>query len=211
MLPLACISTALLVGLAVDRLRKVPAELALFFVFTLLGTFLEVFEGEILFDRYIFPAVLPALAMLLREPLRLQVLSRTRKVFATAVGVLLALTTAALTANALSFDAATWRTAQALVDSGAANAAHIDAGLDWDGYHSPYGAQNTPDPAGLQNIYPKASQFTNDHPCYVVASRPQDQDDFLFTLVKTVKYEKYGLPGAHNELFVYRTWVGTCK
>jgi hypothetical protein len=211
MMPLACASTALLVGLAVEKLRGLPAELALFLVITLLGTVLEAFEGEILFDRYVFPAVLPTLALLLREPLRLHLAGRFRKVFATAVGLLVGLTTIALTANALSFDAATWRTAQQLVDSGVADAAHVDAGLDWDGYHSPYGAENDFDPASLPGIYGKASLFDNDHPCYVIASRPQDQDDYIFSLVKTVKYEKFGLPGAHNELFVYRTWVGTCK
>ena len=94
--------------------------------------------------------------------------------------------------------------------SGAASPAYIDAGLDWDGYHSPNGAENEYDPASLPGIYPKAAELDNDHPCYVIAGRPLDQDSYIFTLVKTVPYEKYGLPGAHNELFVYRTWVGTC-
>jgi len=210
MFPLAIISTALLVGFAVDRLRKLPPEMALFLVFTILGTSLEVFEGEILFDRYVFPAVLPTAAMLLREPLRLSLSSRLRKACAAGAGAFLALVTVALTANALSFDAAVWRTSQQLVASGAASPAYIDAGLDWDGYHSPDGAQNDADPTSLPGIYQKASELTNDHPCYVIAGRPQDQDSYIFALVKTVKYEKYGLPGAHNELFVYRTWVGTC-
>ncbi|WP_034271877.1 glycosyltransferase family 39 protein [Actinospica robiniae] len=210
MFPLAIVSTSLLVGLAVDRMRTLRPELALFLLFTLFGTFLEVFEGEILFDRYIFPMALPTAAMLLREPLRLGLSSRLRKGFAAGVGVFLALVTAALTANALSYDAANWRVAQQLVASGAASPEHIDAGLDWDGYYSPDGAQALADPTSVPGIYEKAAALNDAHPCYVVASRPQDQDDYSFTLVETVPYEKYGLPGAHNELFVYRTWVGTC-
>ena len=168
------------------------------------------FEGEVLFDRDVFPIVLPVVALLLCEPLRLVERSRYRKVFAGGVGVFLALITLALTANALSFDAATWRAAQRLVERGAASAGYIDAGLDWDGYHSPDGAQDESDPYGMPGIFPRASQLGDGQPCYVIASRPQEEDDYVFTLLATPQYYKYGVSGPRNELFVYRTYAPIC-
>jgi hypothetical protein len=210
LLPLACVSSALLAGLVVERIRKLPPELALFLMLTAAGSVLETYEGEILFDRYIFPAVLPLLALLLREPLRPSTLGRPRLAIGAGVGALLTLITGALTANALSFDAATWHTAQQLVDSGAASAAYIDAGLDWDGYYSPDGVADEPDPDTMYGIYAKAGQLGHGQPCYVIASRPQDQDLYTFTLVATPGYDKFGVYGPRNQLFVYRTYRGTC-
>jgi hypothetical protein len=208
MVPLACLSTALLVGITVDRFRRIRPELAFFLVLTLLGTLLEVVEGEILFDRYIFPAAVPAIAIVLHEPLR--GLGRFRKAFTGAVGVVLVTVITLLTMNALSFDAATWRTAQGLVTSGAASADYVDAGLDWTGFHSPDGAQNLPDPNSMFGIYGKSSELGNDHPCYVVAASPQVQDYFFFTLFATTTYDKYGIFGSQNTLYVYRTYMMKC-
>ena len=210
LLPLACVSTALLVGLLIERLRRIPAELSLFLVITVLGTLMEVVEGEILFDRYVFPAMLPVLALVLIEPMQLRRRSRVRVGFAATVAVFLGVITSLLTANALSFDAAVWHTAQHLVDSGAASAQHVDAGLDWDGLYSPDGAQDTADPNAIYGIYSKAAELGHGEPCYVVAASPQNTELDYFTLVRTVKYDKYGVPGRVAKLWVYRTYQQSC-
>lgn len=211
LLPIACVSTALLVGFTVDRVRRMPPELGFFLLLMVAGTVLETYEGEILFDRYVFPAAVPLLAMLLREPLRTpRSVRKPRTAFAAGTGAFLMLVTGALTANALAFDAATWRAAQRLVDSGAASALHVDAGLAWDGYHSPDGVQNQPDPTTMPGIYSKAGELGDPQPCYVIASRPLDAYGYFLTLVATPQYYKYGVPGARNELYVYRTYQSQC-
>ena len=210
LLPLACVSTSLLAGMLVERIRRIPVELALFLAVTAIGTLMEVVEGEILFDRYVFPAVLPVLALVLLEPLRPRERSRIRLGVAAGVGLFLTVITSMLTANALAFDAAVWRTAQNLVDTGAASPAYVDAGLDWDGYYSPDGAQNTPDPAAIYGLYDKADQLGHGEACYVIAASKQHQETDFFTLVKTVKYDKFGVPGEVNMIWVYRTYQPNC-
>jgi len=211
--PLGCVSAALLAGALVGRMRRLRPELALYTLFMIAGTVLELIEGQVLFDRYVLPLALPIIALLLSEPLRRPDFSkrelRARVALGGAAGLFVAGLTSLMTANALAFDAATWHTAQQIVDSGKASAAYVDAGLDWTGYHSPNGMQDEGDLFALRDIYGYSPRLGHDQPCYVVASRPQSAPDW--TLVATPTYRVYGFFGNEETLDVYRTQLFVCQ
>ena len=219
LMPLACISGGLLAGVLAGRLRRLRPELAGYALFMVGGTLLEVVEGQILFDRYVLPIALPIVALLLSEPLRTPKTEASarerhaRLALGGASGLLVGVVTTLLTANALSFDAATWHAAAAVVSSGEASVDYVDAGLDWNGYYSPDGMQNQPDLYAEPGIFGYSSRLNRDLPCYVVASRPQSQPSW--TLVATPGYRVYGFFGNTEYLAVYRTELtdgaeGTC-
>jgi hypothetical protein len=211
--PLACVSGGLLAGLLVGRWGRLRPEFALYTLFMICGTALEIVEGQILFDRYVLPLALPVIALLLSEPLRTPTASkrsrRIRLALGGAAGTFVALVTMLMTANALSFDAATWHAAEALVTSGKASADYVDAGLDWTGYYSPNGMADQPDPFAEPGIFSYSSHLGHDQPCYVVASRPQSQPDW--TLVGTPTYRVYGFFGSRESLAVYQTGLFACE
>ena len=215
LVPLACVCGGLLAGVLVGRLRRLRPELAGYAVFMIAGTLLEVVEGQILFDRYVLPVALPIVALLLSEPLRTPKAEasarerRTRLALGGAAGLFVGAITTLMTANALSFDAATWHAAQAVVSSGKASADYVDAGLDWTGYHSPDGMQDQPDLYAEPGIFAYSPRLGHDQPCYVVASRPQSQPDW--TLVETPGYRVYGFFGNTEYLEVYRTTMTVCE
>ena len=210
--PLACVCASLLAGVLVGRLRRLRPELALYTLFMVGGTLLEIVEGQILFDRYVLPLALPVIALLLSEPLRAPRASAgsrlARYTLGGAAGLLVAAVTMLMTANALSFDAATWHAAQAIVSSGKASPDYVDAGLDWTGYYSPDGMQDFADPYAEPGIYGNSPRLGHDQPCYVVASRPQDQPDW--TYMDAPGYRVYGFFGNEENLYVYRTTMFVC-
>lgn len=210
---LACASAAMLAPTLVGRMRHLRPEFALYTVFMVGGTLLEVFEGQILFDRYVLPLALPLVAVLLSEPLRRPDFSvrerRTRLALGGGVGLLIACSTSLMTANALAFDAATWHAAQQIVSSGKASADYVDAGLDWTGYYSPNGMSDDPDENALPGIFGYSAKLGHDQPCYVVASSPQQQA--AWTLVATPGYRAYGFFGAEETLDVYQTQLFNCQ
>ena len=213
--PLACVSGGLLVGVLIGRLRRLRPELALYAFFMICGTFLEVVEGQTLFDRYVLPIALPVIALLLSEPLRTPKTEasarerHTRLGLGAASGLIVGVVTTLMTANALSFDAATWHAAQAVVNSGAASADYVDAGLDWTGYHSANGMEDQPDDYAEAGIFSYSPSLGRDMPCYVVASRPQEQASW--TLVATPAYRVYGFFGSTETLDVYSTGLSVCQ
>jgi hypothetical protein len=213
--PLACISGGLLAGVLMGRLRRLRPELAMYAVFMICGTFLEVVEGQILFDRYVLPMALPVIALLLSEPLRSPEADaslrerRTRLALGGASGLFVAVVTTLMTANALSFDAATWHAAEAVVSSGDASVDYVDAGLDWTGYYSADGMQDQPDLYAEPGIFSYSPSLGRDLPCYVVASRPQEQPSW--TLVGTPAYRVYGFFGSTEILDVYSTGLTVCQ
>jgi hypothetical protein len=214
LVPLGCVSGGLLAGVLVGRLRRLRPELACYAVFMIGGTLLEVVEGQILFDRYVLPIALPVVALLLSEPLRTPKAEasarerRTRLALGGASGLFVGVITTLMTANALSFDAATWHAAEAVVSSGKASVDYVDAGLDWTGYYSPDGMQDQPDLYAEPGIYGYSPRLGRDAPCYVVASRPQSQPNW--TLVETPSYRVYGFFGNTEYLDVYRTEWSVC-
>jgi hypothetical protein len=125
-----------------------------------------------------------------------------------AAGLFVAGITMLMTANALSFDVATWHAAQSVVSSGKASVDYVDAGLDWTGYYSPNGMQDQADLFAEPGIYGNTSRLGNDQPCYVVASRPQDEPSW--TYVDAPSYRVYGFFGNEENLYVYRTGLSVC-
>ena len=214
LVPLGCVCGGLLAGVLVGRLRRLRPELAGYTVFMIGGTFLEVVEGQILFDRYVLPIALPVVALLLSEPLRTPKAEasarerRTRLALGGAAGLFIGVITTLITANALSFDAATWHAAESVVSSGKASPDYVDAGLDWTAYYSPDGMQNVSDIYAEPGIFGYTPRLGHDQPCYIVASRPQSQADW--TLVATPGYRVYGFFGNTEHLDVYQTPMPFC-
>lgn len=215
--PIGCVGAGLLAGVLVSRFRLWRPDLWMFAFLTALGTLAETMEGELLFDRFLLPLALCLAPLLLLDreskrepevrPETRQGLARAfgtaRTSFAVAVGVFLAGVVSLLTANALTFDAAVWHTAQGVVASGEATPQYVDAGLAWTGYYSPYGMQNTIDPNAEPGVYSKTRQLTDDHPCYIIDA--QRKTTFDWTLENTTWYRKYGLFGKSASIYVFRT------
>lgn len=206
---LACVSGALLVGLTVERVRRLRLEVSFFALLTLLGSAAEVSQGTALFDRYLLPLVVPAVALALLDPITVEATwpRRLRVAASTAVGVLMVGTALLLTTSTLVFDSAVWDAAQHVVDRGSASAAYVDAGLDWTGYHSATGMGDTPAADPEPGIYLRDPFLSNYHQCYVVAASPQHNAGW--SLVETPTYRRYGLIGTAR-LYVYRTAQAVC-
>lgn len=233
--PLAIVSAALLAGLVVGRVRRMPREMLIVGSALAAGTIVEIGDGQILFDRYLLPLFLPVATLALLKPGTAAVAAvsvavpaqaaartsatvsasaalarRTRVAIAgaAALGAFLAAVTGLLTANALATDAATWHAAQQVVDAGLASPDHVDAGFAWTGYHSPRGFVAV-DRRAESGIYIKSDQLGNDHPCYVVASSPQR--DKGWRLAFTVAHREYGFFGPTRRVYVYRTAERKCR
>ncbi|MFL6114195.1 MAG: hypothetical protein ACJ786_22975, partial [Catenulispora sp.] len=114
----ACFSAALLIGYAVQRVVSdgwglgLPPEILLFAAVTTLGTLMEVVRGRDIYDRYLIPLAIPALALLLTGPfpalreLRTGVRSGLRAGAVALAAGMVAVTGAALMTNAFAFDTA---------------------------------------------------------------------------------------------------------
>jgi hypothetical protein len=209
---LACVayaSAALLVGSVVDRVRihgwalGIRPELLLFAVATVLGTLMEIGGGADIYDRYLIPMAIPALAMLLSEPVpSARALLTPRRIAPIAVAAgMVAATGMTLTANAFTFDKAVWDTANRIVASGQADTAHIDAGLVWDGYYSPAAMFDHPDRSISRSFFGGVRYLPNHFPCFVVTPSPHAVAGW--SLVSVQHYKTYGLFG-DAALYVFR-------
>lgn len=210
--PLGCVAGALLAAELLRRVRSLRPELALFGFFMVGGLLLELVEGQTLYDRYVLPLALPVIAALLSAPIRNPAVSALRVwprvALGGAAGVIVAGVTALLTANALTFDAATWHAAQKIVNSGGASPAYVDAGLDWVGYYSVRGMAEHGDLKAEGGVQAFTNRLGHDQPCYIVAASPQDWSDWH--LIAKPKYHVYGVFGKYETLDVYRTKRSVC-
>ena len=206
---LACLSAALLVGTVVERVRSVGwglgirPEVLLFAAATVGGTLLEVGQGRDIYDRYLIPMAIPALALLLSEPVATPRSPRrsVRVAASAAAAGLVAVTAATLTANAFAFDTAVWHTATRIVDSGQADARHVDAGLVWDGFHSPTAMYDHPDRSVGFDVFGGLRYLPNHFPCYVIT--PSSRAAAGWSLVSVQHYKTYGFIG-DAALYVFR-------
>ncbi|ACU75667.1 hypothetical protein Caci_6826 [Catenulispora acidiphila DSM 44928] len=205
LLPLGCLSSALLIGLVCERIRAVRIEFLVFWLVTAAFAILEISELWIQFDRYQLPLTIPVLTLLLK---RGEPITRPQIGLAALTGAFIASVTGLIMMNALTFDAATWHSAQAVVADGKASAAHVDAGLDWTAWHSPDGYKKPYDPGAEHGIYEKSAGMGNDHPCYVVAASPQQQPGW--SLYATHEYRRFGFIGPEQHTYVYRTAETVC-
>jgi hypothetical protein len=209
---LACVayaSAALLVGSVVDRVRThgwtlgIRPELLLFAVATILGTLMEIAGGADIYDRYLIPMAIPALAMLLSGPVpSARALRTPQRIAPIAVAAaMVAVTGMTLTANAFTFDKAVWDTANRIVASGQADGEHIDAGLVWDGYYSPTAMTDHPDRSISRYYFGAVRYLPNHFPCFVVTPSPRAATGW--SLVSVQHYKTYGLFG-DAALYVFR-------
>jgi hypothetical protein len=212
LLALACVSGALLAGLVLSRVRRLPLELSLFGALTVLGTAFELVQGHLVYDRYLLPLTVTLVPLVLLDPLRCEspgMLLAARRAAAGFAAVVVAVAMTLLSANAFAFDAANWHAAQNLVSAGKADPQHVDAGLDWTGYYSPNGMQDTKDANTEQGVTGVDGYLGIDDPCYLVAAA--DQSVPGWTLVGTWKYHQYGVAGPVRKLRIYRTTATTCR
>ena len=209
---LACVayaSAALLVGSVVERVRShgwglgIRPELLLFAAATVLGTLMEIGGGADIYDRYLIPMAIPALAMLLSGPVPAAREPRTpRRIAPVAVAAgMVAVTGTVLTVNAFTFDKAVWDTAGRIVAADQADAEHVDAGLVWDGYHSPTAMFDHPDRSVGLDVFGGLRYLPNHFPCYVVT--PSSHAAAGWSLVSVQHYKTYGLIG-DAALYVFR-------
>lgn len=210
LLAFACVSGALITGLLLERVRRLPLELSLFGALTVLGTAFEAVQGHLVYDRYLLPLTVTLVPLLLLDPLRgamPNALYAARRAAAAVTAVGLAVAMTLLNADAFAFDAANWQAAQSLVSAGDADAQHVDAGLDWTGYHSPDGMRDVKDADTDPGIDGADGYLGIDHPCYVITA--QQQTVFGWSLEGTWSYRQYGF-GPTRTLQIYRTTAAAC-
>lgn len=172
------LSGGLLAGHLISRWRSVDRPAKLYVAGALIVASAPVFLGQPPMDRYLLPSVLTGLLVVLESvnagsvPARLEWFGgRPRRV--TLVGAALSVSwvlSLLLTANALAYDGARWRAAEALVSRGVP-ATDVDAGLEWDGMHA-----RTPVSLGEQGrttvLHWATRMFPESRECYVVAGAP---------------------------------------
>jgi hypothetical protein len=191
LLVVACVSAGLLAGLVVEHGMPLDRISMLLGGLLTVGTLAQAGLGQPVFTRYLLPLV-PIAAVLVLGPV-------TESRWRLAVPVVAALfgCALALTANALSFDAARWQAAQELERSGVP-ATDIDAGLEWVGYHAGGPAELDGPPADVQGWYRDA--FPNSRRCALVAASPVPDG----VPATTFPYRRFGLLG-DADLWIYRS------
>ena len=197
---IALLASSLLAHAVLHNWRAIPVPLRAYSLLATVGSLTPSFMGQSCFDRYILPMLLPAMVFAaISQPAEGKCSQAGRwmpcRLWATRMGasaalVLMAGTTALITGNALSFDAARWQAASDLVAQGA-SPTDIDAGLEWVGYHSTTAADV---PAAWR---PGASPWTtkmfhSSRSCFLVSASDVPGTEVL----RTLEYRKYGLFGS---------------
>jgi hypothetical protein len=181
LLAIACVSGALLAGLVLSRIRRLPRELMLFGVLTVLGTGFEVVQGHVVYDRYLLPLAVALVPLVLLDPLRCETagpLYAARRVAGGFAAVVVAGAMTLLGANALAFDSAN-------------------------------GMQDTTDPDIAPGIPGADGYLGVDDPCYVITAHRQSVPGW--TLEGTWAYRTYAVGGPERTLRIYRTAAATCR
>ncbi|MFC4606078.1 hypothetical protein [Rhodococcus kronopolitis] len=143
---LACVSGVLLAGVLVRQFRRVDPVLGTFVALMVLGNLASALSGQNLFDRYWLLVLPPLLAMVLAERPERPATGSPRPTAARIAGKVpagaalagLAAFSTAVTAAGFAYDAARWDAAEAIVATGVP-ATDVNAGLEWNGYHSAVG------------------------------------------------------------------------
>ena len=196
-------------------LGSVPGMLATFVVVLAAGT---IFVGltSILFDRYVWPLVLPLAILLLRsarEPAADAEVAPTTDLAGSAVlrasgaivtGALVAVIATAsvvLLLNAAAFDSARWRMGDEAVRLGFA-AETVDAGFEWVGSHDAGLAAPT---AGRRpGMTPYAVKFPSFRQCAVASGSPLDFPGFTLVLTRPGAYRRLLFAGPAETMYLYR-------
>lgn len=193
---LACGSGVLLAGLLVRRLPKLNPLLGVFLALMVLGNLGSTLSGQDLFDRY-WLLVMPALLVVVlseRTPAGDSVLARVSGRMPAVVGWLaLTVLSLAVTAAGLAYDVARWNAGNELVGSGVP-AVDVNAGLEWNGYHSAIGM--SPEGSG---------SFPGSKACYTVSAAPAPGR----TASRVLTYRTFVIAGT-SRLWIYDNGLPGC-
>ena len=170
--------------------RSTDPLIPLTLAFLLAGTVLQAAIGQMVFGRYLLPAV-PLVAILLRPHwIRLTVVGWVGLALNAGMGLV-------LTADALARDAALWRAAEAQVAAGVESDT-INAGLAWVGTHAELPARSgLADREGsalprIMGMFPESSE------CYVITANP----GLDLPIADEIQYRRWALTGS-GVMYVY--------
>jgi hypothetical protein len=196
---------------AISRVGSPPGLMFIFVVATTAG--LAVFGMRFsLFDRYLWPLVVPMATLFLYVPQDLQTaasagVERPAQLPFTATAVVVGLVLASFSVtyllNSNAFDAGRWRAGEALVQLGLA-ADQVDAGYEWMGGHATSRASVVTPGSGqsYRDLWPSFQL------CGFVSSSPQAAASA--ELVGTESYRLHLVAGETEALYLYRLTTPEC-
>jgi hypothetical protein len=156
-----------------------------------------------MFDRYLWPLVVPLSALLLK-PSRFVERAAIRRVasgLATMLMTTLAATSIALLLNADAFGAARWRMGELAVSRGLARET-VDAGMEWVGYHARGLATVGASPTRTEMWYD--AWWPSFHLCAMVSSSLLEIPDFRLEHADIDAYRLLLFDGPEEGLYLYR-------
>jgi hypothetical protein len=226
--PIAIVGGLALAGELTAQWRRADPVVATFTVLSFVAVIAVAVAYWPLFDRYLIPLIPglagPILTTGRRHGAELphrrrtipalmeRLLSPVLPIAGVASFVVVALISAMLALNAFAFDAARWQTGSMSVAAGVP-AGRVDAGMEWDGWHSPGALMNYPWISKLHGYFDYAWEFYPSPPCVVVATSPAGLVDpgsyQSFTLVAKIHYDTYLVTGS-SYLYVYATHLAGC-
>ena len=200
---------------------------------TLLALFAILYGGGIfawslkftMFDRYLWPLILPLYVVLLRPPSEAEVpvgpssagitfarvpraiLGRMSAGFAAALLAGLMLTSVVLLLNADAFDAARWQMGDTVVASGT-QADTIDAGFEWVAFHATGVAAFGQPPAPIGGAY--LTWWPSTHVCVIVSASTLNSTTLQLEQADMDAYRLLLVGGPSEPLYVYRVLDPTC-
>ena len=226
LLVLGSVSGSLLMPVARRRWRSLDPLLGLFTVLAFVEIVVIGAAGNGVWDRYL-PALVPGTLALVLAPTGVRVRAGRRRgsrpagagvrparalLRGAAVAALafIAVVSASLAANGDAFDAARWHAAQRLAQTGVAPS-RIDAGMEWDGWHSPHGMIYSRDQAGRPGGWELA--FSRTPACLVLSASPlravAGTEEASWTPAASFAYRTFLIAG-RSRLYAYRTHAHGC-
>jgi hypothetical protein len=203
-------------SISLDRLRRSLSStegLLAAFVLLYAGGLIGFGLGELTYDRYTWPLVLPLSGLLLVNcrfrirAARMAVADVAARVSSALLVVLLAGTTVALLLNALAFDAAGWRMGRLAVSFGY-DARTVDAGMAWVGSQAIGAARPNPSPSSSETWYD--ALWTSFRPCAMVGSSQFLMPGFALVSVDPDAYRLYLFSGDQQAMYLYRIDTPGC-
>lgn len=206
----AVIAGVFLMGHLLSTWRQVDRRAWLYAAVSLTVASIPAFLGQGTFSRYLLPVLVTGLLVVLQPTHAGQgathVSQFRRQTFrATVAGATLLVGWALsllLTSNALAYDAARWRMAEALVSRGVPTY-DVDAGLEWDGTHAQTPAKRG-EPGHADALYWGIGLFSESRECYVVSGAPIEG----LPEIERGTYRTFAIAG-HSEIWVYQ--VTPCR
>lgn len=227
--PLAIAGGLFLAGSLAERWRRVDPMLGLYTLITLIGLLAVPATGHLFFDRYLLPIAPGVLAIVLAPSgtthgvrvrggaaTRLRAVKPHARRALIAVGVVafaVLVTMSALNlTNQMSFDAARWHTASAVVADGVP-ANRVAAGLEWDGTHSGNGVAVGPRFNGIGPAWNWQLMFYDQPACVALFAGPVGPSSYLkqihWTYLRSYTYHTWLILGTAH-LYAYDTHGRGC-